>query len=137
VPLLVVLAVSAVVMRGTHAELDLLQVDDDTPRLLGTRTTRARLIVLGVAVLLTGAATASIGVLAFVGLVAPHAARLLVGTTHRRLLPLSALLGALLVVAADTVGRTVLAPSQLPAGLVTALVGAPYFLWLLTRVRTR
>jgi iron complex transport system permease protein len=95
------------------------------------------MVILGVAVLLTGAATASIGVLAFVGLVAPHAARLLVGTSHRRLLPLSALLGAVLVVVADTVGRTVLAPSQLPAGLVTALVGAPYFLWLLTRVRTR
>ena len=136
-PLVVVLALAAVLLRGTHAELDLLQVDDDTPRLLGTDTTRARLVALGLAVLLTAAATASIGVLAFVGLVAPHAARLLVGTAHHRLLPLSALLGALLVVAADTVGRTVLAPSQLPAGLVTALVGAPYFLWLLTRVRTR
>ena len=136
-PLLMVLAIAAVVLRGTHADLDLLQVDDDTPRLLGTDITRARLIALGLAVALTAAATASIGVLAFVGLVAPHAARLLVGTSHRRLLPLSALLGALLVVAADTVGRTVLAPSQLPAGLVTALVGAPYFLWLLTRVRTR
>jgi iron complex transport system permease protein len=136
-PLLVVLALAAVAVRGTHAELDLLAVDDDTPRLLGASTGRARLVTLGLAVLLTGAATASIGVLAFVGLVAPHAARLLVGTAHRRLVPLSALLGALLVVAADTVGRTVLAPSQLPAGLVTALVGAPYFLWLLTRVRAR
>lgn len=136
-PLLAVLALAAVVIRGTHAELDLLAVDDDTPQLLGASTTRARVVTLGLAVLLTAAATASIGVLAFVGLVGPHAARLLIGTAHRRLVPLSALLGALLVVAADTVGRTVLAPSQLPAGLVTALVGAPYFLWLLTRVRTR
>lgn len=137
VPLTVVLAVALVVLRATHAELDLLQVDDDTPRLLSVNPARSRMVQLSLAVLLTGAATASIGVLAFVGLVAPHAARLLVGRHHARLLPLSALLGALLVVAADTVGRTVLAPNQLPAGLVTALVGAPYFLWLLTRVRTR
>lgn len=137
VPLLIVLVISAVLLAATHADLDLLQVDEDTPRLLAVNPIRTRTILLALAVLLTGAATASIGVLAFVGLVAPHAARLLVGRHHRRLLPLSALLGAVLVVAADTVGRTVLAPNQLPAGLVTALVGAPYFLWLLTRVRAR
>lgn len=136
-PLAVCLVLAAVVLRGTHAELDLLAVDEDTPRLLSVHPVRARALALGVAVLLTAAATAAIGVIAFVGLVAPHAARLLVGRAHGRMLPLSALLGALLVVAADAVGRTVLAPNQLPAGLVTALVGAPYFLWLLTRVRTR
>ncbi|MCA0295019.1 MAG: iron ABC transporter permease [Actinobacteria bacterium] len=137
VPLLVVLVIAVVVLRATHADLDLLQVDEATPHLLGVRPARARLVALGLAVLLTAAATASIGVLAFVGLVGPHAARLFVGRRHRWLLPLSALLGGLLVVVADTVGRTVLAPNQLPAGLVTALVGAPYFLWLLSRVRTR
>ncbi len=137
VPVLAVLGVALVVLRATSAELDLLQVDDATPRLLGVQPPRARLVALGLAVLLTAAATAGIGVLAFVGLVGPHAARLLVGRRHRRLFPVSALLGALLVLVADTAGRTVLAPSQLPAGLVTALVGAPYFLWLLSRVRTR
>lgn len=137
VPLAVVLVASLLVLRGTSADLDVLQVDDATPRLLGLDPARSRMVALGLAVLLTGAATASIGVLAFVGLVAPHAARLLVGRRHRWLLPLSALLGGLLVVAADTVGRTVIAPAQLPAGLVTSLVGAPYFLALLARVRTR
>ncbi|MFN8136575.1 MAG: iron ABC transporter permease, partial [Propionicimonas sp.] len=130
VPLAAVLVASLLVLRGTSADLDVLQVDDATPRLLGLDPARSRMVALGLAVLLTGAATASIGVLAFVGLVAPHAGRLLVGRRHRWLLPLSALLGGLLVVAADTVGRTVIAPSQLPAGLVTSLVGAPYFLAL-------
>ena len=74
--------------------------------------------------------------IAFVGLVAPHAARVLVGAQHRRVLPVAALLGALLVSVADTLGRTVIAPGQLPAGLLAALVGTPYFVWLLWRSRT-
>ncbi len=136
-PLVVCLLVAVVTLRATHAELDLLAVDEDTPRLLSVDTVRTRALALGVAVVLTATATAAIGVISFVGLVAPHAARLLIGRAHGRLLVLSALLGGLLVVAADTVGRTVIAPSQLPAGLVTALIGAPYFLWLLTRVRSQ
>ena len=72
----------------------------------------------------------------FVGLVAPHAARALVGGRHARVLPVAALLGALLVSVADTLGRTVIAPAQIPAGLVTALIGTPYFVWLLWRSRT-
>jgi len=67
--------------------------------------------------------------------VAPHAARALVGAKHSAVLPLAALLGALLVCVADTLGRTLIAPSQLPAGLLTAVVGAPYFVWLLWRSR--
>jgi iron complex transport system permease protein len=78
----------------------------------------------------------AIGVVAFVGLVAPHAARALVGGQHRRVLLVAPLLGAVLVGAADTIGRTVIAPAQVPAGLITALVGTPYFIWLLWRSRT-
>ena len=78
---------------------------------------------------------AAVGVIAFVGLVAPHAARALVGGRHIRVLPLAALLGASLVCLADTIGRTIIAPDQLPAGLMTALIGAPYFVWLLWRTR--
>ena len=76
------------------------------------------------------------GVIGFVGLVAPHAARALVGARNARALPVTALLGALRVSVADTLGRTVIAPGQLPAGLLTALVGTPYFVWLLWRSRT-
>ncbi|GAA4875683.1 iron ABC transporter permease [Saccharopolyspora cebuensis] len=117
--------------------LDLLSVDEETPKVLGVRVGPGRLVLLAGAVVLTGAAVAGIGVVAFVGLVAPHIARALVGRRHARTLPVAALLGGVLVCAADTLGRTVIAPDQLPAGLTTALIGAPYFVWLLHRDRAR
>ena len=82
-------------------------------------------------------AVAAIGLVAFVGLVAPHAARSLVGRRHLRVIPVAALLGAILLVLADLLGRTVAAPTQLPAGLLAALVGAPYFFWLLHKSRRK
>ncbi|MEV4142791.1 iron ABC transporter permease [Amycolatopsis sp. NPDC049691] len=133
---LAVLLVAPVLVR-LRRELDLLSLDEETPRVLGVPVARSRLLLLSCAVLLTGAAVAGIGVLSFVGLVAPHAARAIVGTRHARLLPAAALLGAILVCTADTAGRTVIAPGQLPAGLMTAIIGAPYFGWLLYRHRTR
>ena len=106
-----------------------------TAQLLTLRFTR--LVLLAAAALLTAAAVAAIGVVAFVGLVAPHAARALVGARHVRVLPMAALLGALLVGLGDVVGRTVIAPAQLPAGLLAALIGTPYFVYLLWRSRAR
>lgn len=113
--------------------LDLLALGQETPQALGLPVARARTLVLGAAVALAAAAVSAVGTVGFVGLMAPHAARLSVGHRHRRLLPVAFLLGALLVVAADTLGRTLLAPKEIPSGLVTALLGAPYFLWLLWR----
>ncbi|MET4639898.1 ABC-type Fe3+-siderophore transport system permease subunit [Mycetocola sp. 2940] len=135
VPLAVALVVAIPVLGAVHRELDILAHDDDTPRLLGIRLGRTRLLLLSVGVVLAAAAVAAVGVIGFVGLVAPHAARALVGGRHHLVLPTAALLGALLVCVADTLGRTVIAPAQLPAGLLTALVGAPYFVWLLWRSR--
>lgn len=88
-----------------------------------------------VAVLLSASAVAAAGTIGFVGLVAPHAARALVGRRHVRVVPVSLLLGAVLVCLADLAGRTVIAPAQLGAGLMTAVIGAPYFLYLLVRTR--
>ncbi|GAB3562082.1 siderophore ABC transporter permease CdtC [Amycolatopsis endophytica] len=133
---LAVLVVVPLLVRA-RGELDLLSLDDETPRVLGVPVARSRLVLLVCAVLLTAAAVAGVGVIAFVGLVAPHAARALVGRRHARALPVAALLGAILVTVADTVGRTVIAPAQLPAGLMTACVGVPYFVWLLHRSRSR
>ncbi|MEV0584997.1 iron ABC transporter permease [Nonomuraea sp. NPDC050310] len=116
-------------------DLDLLALDEDTPRVLGVPLEPVRLLGLGGAVILTSTAVSAVGVVGFVGLVAPHAARALVGGRHVRLLPMAAVLGALLVSLADTLGRTVIAPAQVPAGLVTALLGTPYFVWLLWRSR--
>lgn len=91
-----------------------------------------RLAILGVAVAV-GSAVAVAGLVGFVGLVVPHALRLAIGPDHRRLLPASALLGGALLLAADMAARVVAAPAELPIGIVTALIGAPYFLWLLLR----
>jgi len=130
---LVAIAPSAV---AAHRELDLMALDDDTPCLLGVRLRRARLGALTGGAVLASTAVSAIGVVGFVGLVAPHAARALVGSRHLWVLPTSGLLGAALVSIADTIGRTILAPGQIPAGLVTALIGTPYFIWLLWRSRT-
>jgi iron complex transport system permease protein len=102
---------------------------------LGVPLERTRLTALAAAALLTSTAVSAVGAIGFVGLVAPHLARALVGGRHARALPVAALLGALLVGLADLIGRTVIAPAQVPAGLVTALLGAPYFVWLLWRSR--
>ncbi|TXS09823.1 iron ABC transporter permease [Streptomyces sp. adm13(2018)] len=135
VPLAAVLAVGVVVAAVRRTELDLVSLDDDTPRLLGLNLGRGRLGFLVLAVLLTATAVAAAGTIGFVGLVAPHAARALVGRPHARVMPVSVLLGAVLVCAADLVGRTVIAPAQLGAGLMTAVIGTPYFLYLLVRSR--
>jgi iron complex transport system permease protein len=118
-----------------HRELDLQNLDEDTPRILGLPLERSRLVILVAAGILASTAVSGIGVVAFVGLVAPHLARSLVGGRHSRVLPIAAALGAILVSAADTLGRTVIAPAQVPAGLVIALIGAPYFVFVLWRTR--
>ncbi len=133
---LVLLAVTPLV-AALRRDLDVLALDEDTPRVLGVPLDRSRLVLLSAAALLTAAAVCAVGVLAFVGLVAPHAARALVGARHGRVVPVAMLLGALLVSVADTLGRTIIAPDQIPAGLGTALLGAPYFVYLLWRSRGR
>jgi iron complex transport system permease protein len=135
VPVAATLLLAAPLLWRAHRALDLLAVDDDVPRVVGVRLDRTRPLLLGLACLLTATAVSAVGVIAFVGLVAPHAARALVGARHARVLPVTVLLGALLVSVADTLGRTVIAPQQLPAGLLAALVGTPYFVWLLWRSR--
>jgi iron complex transport system permease protein len=135
VPVAVMLVVAVGVVTLRHRELDLVALDDDTPRLLGVRLAPTRLLLLGVAVLLTASAVAAVGTIGFVGLVAPHAARALVGRRHAMVVPTAVLLGAALVCAADVLGRTVIAPAQLGAGLLTAVIGTPYFVWLLWRSR--
>lgn len=102
---------------------------------LGVRVERIKRGAIVVAALGVGAAVAASGVIGFVGLVVPHLVRLALGPDHRTLLPASALLGALLLLAADLAARTVVAPAELPIGIVTALAGAPFFLWLLLRER--
>ncbi|MFE0919022.1 iron ABC transporter permease [Streptomyces nigra] len=137
VPLAVVLVLGLAVAVARRMELDLVSLDDDTPRLLGLGLARGRFGFLALAVLLSATAVAAAGTIGFVGLVAPHAARALVGRRHVRVLPVAVLLGAVLVGTADLLGRTVIAPAQLGAGLMTAAIGTPYFLYLLVRGRSQ
>jgi ferric hydroxamate transport system permease protein len=117
-------------------KLDIMALGDDLSKALGISLERTRLVLLVIGVASTAAAVSVVGTLGFVGLVAPHMARILVGNYHRKLVPLAAVMGAVLVVVADTVGRIVLAPSEVPSGIVTALLGTPYFLWLLWRSKS-
>lgn len=114
--------------------LDVLAFGEETAQGLGVAVRQVRLLIVLCATLVTAAAVASSGIIGFVGLIAPHIARMLWGPAHGLLLPASILLGALLVVIADTAARTLLAPIELPVGILTALLGAPFFLYLL---RTR
>lgn len=116
-------------------DIDVLALDENTPRIVGIRLEPVRLLTLGVSVLLAATAVSAVGVVGFVGLVAPHIARSLVGAHSAKVLPLAAVIGAGLVSIADTIGRTVLAPAQIPAGLIVALIGTPYFVYLLYRTR--
>ncbi|MBD0418484.1 iron ABC transporter permease [Streptomyces sp. TRM S81-3] len=134
-PVALALAVGIAVAVARRTELDLISLDEDTPRLLGLRPAPSRLGFLVVSVVLSATAVACAGTIGFVGLVAPHAARALVGRRHVRVVPVAVLLGAALVCTADLIGRTVIAPAQLGAGLMTAVIGTPYFLHLLVRSR--
>lgn len=134
-PVAVALLIAVPVLLGMQRRLDLLAIDDDTPRILGVRLEGSRFTLLGIAAVLAAVSVVAVGVVGFVGLIAPHLARALVGARHGRVIPVSMLLGALLVGVADVLGRTLISPAQLPAGLMIALVGAPYFVWLLRRSR--
>lgn len=129
-------AVGAALARLSTRSLDALALGDDSASALGVRLRRARLLAGAAVVLLTGAAVAAAGPLAFLGLAVPHAARALSEPRAGWLLLFSAGLGAALLVVADVIGRIVLRPNELPAGVVVALVGAPLALVLLRRART-
>jgi iron complex transport system permease protein len=116
-------------------DLDLFTTGEDAAATLGLDVERAKQRVLGVAALLSGTAVAVCGVIGFVGLIVPHGLRLVVGPSHRRLVPAAAIAGAIFVIVADLVARTALAPIEIRLGVVTGLCGAPFFLWLLGRYR--
>lgn len=123
------IAVLAVLARP----LDALQLGDDTAQTLGVRVRRVQLGIIAGASLATAAAVAFVGIVGFVGLVAPHVMRRLASPLHRALLFTSALAGSLLLVLSDLLARTLTRPAELPVGIVTTLLGGPFFLWLLRR----
>ena len=129
------LAVATVVLVLSARALNVLQLGEQAASQLGLPVERVKALVIGAATLATAGAVAVSGVIGFVGLITPHAVRLAFGPDHRSLAPLAALWGAIFLVAADLLARTVLAPAEVPVGIVTALAGGPFFLYLL-RTRT-
>ncbi|WP_417851993.1 FecCD family ABC transporter permease [Streptomyces monticola] len=131
-----VLVAGTALLLALARPLDLLLVGEEGATVLGLDTARFRAAVFVLASLLTGVLVAYSGAIGFVGLMVPHAVRMAVGAGHRRLLPAAALAGAFFLVAADLAARTVAAPQDIPVGVLTALTGGPFFLWLLHRGRT-
>ena len=127
----------SVVIVLMSRDLNLLMLGDDEARSMGVRVGITRLTLLGAAALATGAAVAVSGSIAFVGLVMPHILRLMLGPDHRVLIPMSAAGGAVFVILADTVARTIVQPAEFPVGVLTAFVGAPFFIFLLINNRRR
>ncbi|MGW2661306.1 FecCD family ABC transporter permease [Nocardia tengchongensis] len=127
------LLVGAILALACAPALNLLGLGDDVARGLGVNLTRSRALGLTAVVLLAGAATAAVGPIAFLGLIVPHLARAVTGPDYRWLLPYSALLGAVVLLLADTAGRLIARPGELQAGITLAALGAPFFLLLVRR----
>jgi len=126
-------AAGAVVPVLFHRELDLMLLGDERASQLGVPVERFKILALGAASLVVAGAVSVSGLIGFVGLMTPHMVRLVVGPNHRLLLPASVLAGAIVLVLADLLARVVLAPVEIPVGIVTALAGGPFFIWLLVR----
>lgn len=111
--------------------LDVLNLGDEIPTGLGVNVEKERRKLIAYAVILAGVATSVAGSISFLGLVSPHIARKLVGPKHKKLIPISALIGTVLILAADTVSRNLLAPIEIPVGIVISIIGVPYFIYLM------
>ncbi|MBL7124834.1 MAG: iron chelate uptake ABC transporter family permease subunit [Dehalococcoidales bacterium] len=125
--------VGVVIILLYARSLNVMQLDEEQAQQLGIAVEKVKLILLAAATLITAAAVSFVGTIGFVGIITPHAVRLIWGPDHRFLLPLSVLSGAIFLILADLVARTALAPTEIPIGVITAICGAPFFLYLLRR----
>lgn len=122
---------SSLVIWRVSAQLNLLQLGDEEAHYLGVNVPRLQRVLLFCSALLVASSVAICGIIGFIGLVVPHLMRLLLGADHRGLVPGSVLMGGLLLLVADTLARTVVAPAEMPVGLITSFIGAPWFLWMI------
>jgi iron complex transport system permease protein len=129
----VIVGVSFIASLAFARDLNIISLGEEKAVHLGVEVGRLKLVVFALCALIVSASVAVSGTIGFVGLVAPHVTRLLIGPNHKYLIPASALGGAILMVVADAAARTVAAPIEIPVGVITAMVGAPFFLWLLRR----
>ncbi len=126
---------SLLVLLGSMRMLDVLSIGDEEATALGVRVDRVRALIVAAATLATAAAVSVSGLIGFVGIIVPHTIRLLFGWSHRVIVPVAILLGAAFLVLADVAARTVVSPGELPIGVVTAFLGAPFFLIVLRTMR--
>lgn len=131
------LAIGLGILVSLGRPLNVLQFGDDQARQLGLNVDRLKLVLVIAASMVAATAVSFSGIIAFVGLVVPHIVRLIWGSDYRRLIPLAIILGGAFLLGADVVARVLLAPRELPVGVVTAAVGAPFFLYLLHRTKTK
>ena len=135
VSIVLLISIPVIVKQSWH--LNALVDGDETAVSLGVNPKKVRVMILMLSSAVAAIIICFTGIIGFVCLVAPHISRLLIGNDHRFLIPLSGLMGALLLLTADTVGRTIVSPVEIPVGIVTSFVGVPLFLWLLIRKRTK
>lgn len=128
-----IIIIGAAVILLFARSLNIMQFDEEQAQQLGVNVERLKIILLIAATLVTAAAVSFVGIIGFVGIIVPHAVRLIWGPDHRFLLPLSILSGAIFLILADVLARTMAAPSEIPIGVITAIFGAPFFLFLLRR----
>jgi len=127
------MVVGVIVIMLYSRSLNVMQLDEEQAQQLGINVEKVKLILLVAATLITAAAICFVGIIGFVGIIIPHAVRLIWGPDYRFLLPLSVLTGAIFMVLADILARTALAPTEIPIGVITAICGVPFFLYLLRR----
>ena len=131
----IIIGLGVLLVMG-HA-LNVMQVGEEQAQQLGLPVERVRLLVVVAASLTTAAAVSFAGIIGFVGLIVPHVVRMIWGADYRRILPLSVISGATLLLVADVLARVLMAPQEIPVGIITALGGAPFFLWVLRRVKNQ
>ena len=136
-PVLPFLIIGLLICLFSARGLNSLALGDDVATGLGENVMRTRLVASIGAVILCGVTTAACGPIGFVGLVIPHVCRLLVGTDHRWMLPFAGIAGAILLLGADTLGRVVSPGSEIEVGIITPLIGAPFFIWIVRRQKVR
>lgn len=132
-PVFIVLIICIVIILLENRSLDALLLGEEMAITIGVDVPKLKILIIIMSALVTGIMVSVSGTIGFVGLVIPHISRSLVGTAHKRMVPFSALLGAILMIWADAIARVVVAPSELPIGVVTAFIGAPFFLFLLRK----
>ncbi|AYD39951.1 iron ABC transporter permease [Clostridium fermenticellae] len=135
--LLPFLLIGSIIILSFSKDLNIMLTGDDTARSLGIDVETVKKLILGVSSIIVAACVSISGVIGFVGLIIPHVVRMIFGPDHKVLLPFSMIIGAIFMIISDTIARTIAAPSEIPIGAITALFGAPYFIYLLIKTKKK